>query len=195
MKSKSILLAFAALPFAASAAPESYTLDPFHTYPNFEVDHLGFSTMRGFFTRSSGKMVIDLAAKTGSIDLTVETASISTGDNDKGTRARARDEHLRTADFFNVQEFPRMTYKSTRVTFNGDVPATVEGNLTLLGTTKPLAFKVERWKCGENPNSKRAMCGGNASGKFKRTDFGMKYGVPAVGDEITLFVEFEAYKD
>ena len=184
-----------ALPLAATAAPESYTLDPYHTYPHFAVDHLGVSLMWGRFDRSSGKFTLDRAAKKGSLDLIVETASLSTGDNDKGARPRSRDEHLRGADFFNVAEFPRMTFKAGDVKFSGDNPTEVSGELTLLGVTKPLTLKVERWVCKDHPFSKKPMCGGNASGSLKRTDFGMKYGVPAVGDEIRLYVEFEGLKD
>ncbi len=188
-------LVLAALPFAASAAPESYTLDPYHTYAHFEVNHLGFSNMRGRFDKSSGKFTLDRTAKSGSLDLIIETASLSTGDNDKGSRPRARDEHLRSPDFFNVVEFPRMTYKATAVKFNGDNPASIEGNLTLLGVTKPVSLHVDNWKCGANPFSKKAMCGGNASGTLKRSDFGMKMALPAVGDELKLFMEFEGDKD
>ena len=127
--------------------------------------------------------------------MTITTASLTTGDNVKGERPRARDEHLRSGDFFNVAEFPNMTFKSTRTTFGGDLPASVEGNLTLLGITKPLTLTFERFKCGTNPFNKKDRCGGNAVGKFKRSDFGMKYAIPAVGDEITLNIEFEGDKD
>ncbi|MBS0335550.1 MAG: polyisoprenoid-binding protein [Proteobacteria bacterium] len=193
---KSLLCALAlAVPVAATAAPENYTLDPYHTYPHFAVDHLGVSTMWGRFGKTTGKFMIDHAAKKASIELQVETASIDTGDNVRGSRPRARDEHLRTADFFNVQEFPHMTYKSTSVKFAGDNPAEIDGQLTLLGVTKPLVLKVERWICKDNPSSKKPMCGGNASGVFKRSDFGMKYAVPNVGDEIKLYIEVEGYKD
>jgi len=183
-----------ALPLAAAGAPETYELDPIHTYPNFSVDHLGVSTMWGRFDKTTGKFVIDRTAKTGSVEIVVETGSIGTGDNEKGNRPRARDEHLRTADFFNVAEFPRMTFKSTEVKFAGDSPSEIQGQLTLLGATKPLTLKIERWVCKDHPFSKKPMCGGNASGAIKRTDFGMKYGVPAVGDELKLFIEFEGYR-
>ena len=192
---KALLAAMLALPIAVQASPETYTLDPYHTYPYFEIEHWGVSTVRGMFRKSAGKFTIDRAAKTGSIELNVETASIDTGDNDKGSRPRARDEHLRTADFFNVAEFPRMTFRSTGVKFAGDNPAEIAGTLTLLGVTKPLTLKIDRWVCRDNPMNKRPMCGGNASGMIKRTDFGMKYGVPAVSDEVRLVVAFEAYKD
>ena len=192
---KALFAVAIALPFAAYAAPENYTLDPYHTFPQFEVDHLGVSTMRGQFNKSSGKFTIDHATKTGSVELTVETASITTGDGDKGARPRSRDEHLRTADFFNVAEFPRMTFKSTAVKFAGDNPAEITGSLTLLGVTRPVTLKVERWICKDNPMSKKPMCGGNASASLKRSDFGMKFGIPALGDDLKLFFEFEGYKD
>jgi len=194
MKKTLFAVAFA-MPLAALAAPESYTMDPYHTFAHFEIDHNGVSHMRGLFTRNSGKFSIDRAAKTGSVELTVETASVSTGDNDKGSRPRARDEHLRTADFFNVAEFPRMTFKSSGVKFAGDNPTEIHGDLTLLGVTRPVALRVERWVCKDHPMSKKPMCGGNATGTLKRSDFGMKYGLPNLGDELKLFFSFEAYKD
>ena len=184
-----------ALPLAAIAAPETYTLDPYHTYPNFTVDHLGVSTMYGHFNKSSGKITVDRAAKTGSMEIVIETASINTGDTEKGSRPRTRDEHLRTADFFNVAEFPRATFKSNKILFSGDNPSGIEGELTLIGVTKPLTLTIDRFKCNPASGNNKERCGGNATGKFKRSDFGMKYGVPNVGDEIVLMVGFEALKD
>ncbi len=187
-------LLLAAMPFAAAAAPESYTIDPY--YPiNFSVDHLGMATVRGHFKKMSGKFTMDRAARTGSLEVTVETASIDTGDSDKGSRARARDEHLRAADFFNAAEFPRMTYQSTNVIFATDTPSVIEGNLTLLGVTKPVKLMVERFRCSPAAGTAKERCGGNATGKLKRSDFGMKYGIPGIGDEITLLIGFEATKD
>src|SRR4051794_22950798 len=100
------LLLLAAVPFAAAAATESYTIDPYHTFPNFSVDHLGLSTIYGRFGKTSGKFTVDQAAKIGSVDLSIDSASVDTGDPEKGSRARSRDEHLRSADFFNAAEFP-----------------------------------------------------------------------------------------
>jgi len=190
-----VSLIAAALPLAAMAAPESYTTDPYHTFPHFEVSHFGYTVIRGRFDKTVGKFTIDRAAKTGSMEITVQTGSATTGDNERGNRPRARDEHLRTADFFNVAEFPTMTYKSTSVRFNGDNPAQIEGQLTVIGVTKPVTLQMETWRCGAHPISKKEMCGGSATGAFKRTEFGMKYGVPALGDEIKLWIGFEAYKD
>ena len=188
-------VAFASLPLTAVAAVENYTVDPYHTFTNFTVDHLGLSTMYGRFDKNSGKFAIDRAAKTGSVEFTIETASVTTGDNDKGPRARSRDEHLRAADFFNVAEFPRMTFRSTAVQFGAEYPTSVEGTLTLLGTSKPVTLTFERFRCVTNTPPRKDMCGGNAVGKIKRSDFGMKFGIPNVGDEVALNISFEAAKD
>ena len=194
MKKIALAAAFA-LPFAAAAAPENYSLDPNHTYTHWEVEHLGVSLWRGRFDRNAGKFSIDRAAKTGSVELTVQTASVSSGDNERGKRPRTLDEHLRTADFFNVAEFPQMTFKSTAVKFSGDNPAEIDGQLTMIGVTKPLHIKIERWVCKDHPVRKVPMCGGNASAVLKRSDWGMKFGIPAVSDEVRLFFEFEGYRD
>lgn len=188
-------IAFTALPFAAGAQAETYKIDPIHSFPHFGVDHFGVSTIWGRFEKMNGAFTIDRAGKKASVELTIETATINTGDSDKGSRPRSRDDHLRQADFFNVAEFPRMTYKSTNVKFAGDNPSEIEGQLTLLGVTKPVTIKIDRWVCRENPMSKRPMCGGDASGSFKRTDFGMKFGVPAISDEVRLKINFEAYRE
>ena len=195
---KRALLALAFLvtcPLAANAQVETYKIDPIHSFPHFGVDHFGVSTIWGRFEKMNGSFTIDRAAKKGAVDLSIETVTVTTGDSDKGSRARSRDEHLRQADFFNTAEFPRMTYKSTNVKFSGDNPSDVEGQLTLLGVTKPVTLKIDRWVCKDHPMSKKPMCGGDASGSFKRTDFGMKFGVPAIGDEIRLKINFEGYKE
>ncbi|MFO1198889.1 MAG: YceI family protein [Burkholderiaceae bacterium] len=194
-KTRIALLFAAALPLAAVAAPEHYTLDPTHTYPNFTVEHWGLSMMHGRFDKTAGKFTFDRAAKTGSAELTIETASVTTGDNVRGNRPRSRDEHLRQADFFNATEFPAITFKSTKVNFGAELPASVEGNLTLSGVTKPVTLTFERFKCGKNPFNQKDRCGGNAVTKIKRSDFGMKTAIPAVGDEIAMNIEFEGDKD
>jgi len=182
------------VPLVATAAPETYNIDPIHSFANFSVDHVGFSTLFGRFNNSSGKFTVDTEAKTGSVEMTIEAASVDTGDHDRGSRARTRDEHLRAADFFNVAEFPLLTFKSTRITFDGDRPSEIDGQFTMLGVTKPLTLKLERWKCGAHPFGKKQMCGGNATGLLKRTEYGMKYAVPAISDEVKLNIGFEAYK-
>ena len=189
------MLALATVPVAAIAATDSYPLDPLHTSVSFAIDHQGLSMIHGRFSKYSGKITIDRVAKSGAVELVVETASVDTNDNDKGNRPRSRDEHLRSADFFNVAEFPRMTYKSTNVVFAGDAPTVVEGTLTLLGVTMPVAITVERFRCNPATATAKERCGGSAAAKIKRSDFGMKRGIPSIADEVALSFGFEGDKE
>jgi polyisoprenoid-binding protein YceI len=192
-----IAFAVALLPLAAAAQVENYNIDPFHTVPYFEVDHLGFATMRGRFDRATGKFSVDKAAKKGSFEVEIKTDTVSTGDTDRAGRPRTRDEHLKNPDFFNSAEFPTMTFKGDKVVFKGDDVASIEGNLTLLGVTKPLTLNVVRWKCGPDMRTKgqRYQCGGNATGSFNRSDYGMKFGLPvAVGDKVDLWMSFYGFR-
>lgn len=196
MKTTLSLAALAlSLPLASVAAPESYTFDSPHSIPTFSIDYIGFTTIRGRFDKASGKFTIDRAAKTGSLDYVIDTTSVNTGDIDRGSRPRTRDEHLKTPDFFSVAEFPRMTFKASNVKFTGDFPSELQGDLTMVGVTRPVSLKIERWKCGTNPFYKREGCGGDAVASIKRSDFGMKYGIPMLGDDITLNLSFFGFKD
>lgn len=170
-----------------NANAETYELDPTHTYPHFTVSHLGFSTMRGRFNNTSGTLTMDKAKGTGSVEIEIDVNSIDTAHE-------KRDKHLRSPDFFNAAEFPKMTYKSTKVTINKDNSAMVEGNLTMMGVTKPVSLKVTKISCGVHPFNKKDVCGFDATGSLKRSDFGIKYGLPAIGDEITLLIEAEGVK-
>ena len=184
-----VLICGAPLAFAAAAnAAEQYSIDPAHTFPHFEVSHFGFSTHRGQFNSSAGKLVLDRAAKTGSIEITVQTASVGSGD----PRLEAE---LRSEKFFNVEKFPLMTFKSKNLKFNGEMPASAEGELTLLGVTRPLTLAITQVKCGTHPLNKKDVCGAEVTGSLKRSDFGMKTFIPMVGDEITLRIQVEAWKD
>ena len=186
---KSICIATAMVIAATGAqAADSYTIDSRHTYPVFEVNHLGFSTQRGRFNKSAGKIVVDTAAKSGSVDLTIETASIDMG-------LEKWDEHMRGPDFFDVAKHPTMTFKSSKLKFDGDKIVGADGDFTLLGVTKPMSLALSGFRCGEHPMLKKTVCGVDASATIKRTDFGMKYGVPAIGDEVKLMVPVEAIKD
>ena len=200
MSSRLFILVAAAAPLAtvpltAVAAPETYPMDPLHTSISFAIDHLGLAMIHGRFSKYSGKITIDRVAKTGAVELVVDTASVDTNDNDKGNRPRSRDEHLRSADFFNAAEFPKMTYKSTNVVFAGDTPTVVQGDLTLLGVTKPVAITVERFRCNPATATTKERCGGSANAKIKRSDFGMKRGIPNIGDDILLSFGFEGDKE
>jgi polyisoprenoid-binding protein YceI len=171
-----------------AAAADSYTVDPAHTYPNFEINHLGFSTMHGRFGATTGKITLDTAAKSGSIDITIDATSIDTGH-------AKRDTHLKSDEFFNVAKFPTLAYKSSKLKFNGDKLSGADGELTMLGVTKPVILAVTAFNCGPHPMNKKPMCGANATATIKRSDFGLSTYVPAVGDEVKITIEVEAGKD
>jgi polyisoprenoid-binding protein YceI len=191
------------VPVSALAAPDTYLIDVAHSFPNFEVGHLGMSTVHGRFDKMSGKISLDRAAKAGALEVKIETASVNSGDakHEPGSWAaknygpRSRDEHLRSADFFNVAEFPEATYKSTQFNFSGDKLDSVDGTLTLLGVSKPVKLTVTAFKCGPHPFTKKEMCGADAVTVVKRSDFGMKTFVGPVADDIKLSFNIEAYKE
>ena len=179
--------ALVAAPVVTANAADSYTIDPTHTFPNFTINHLGFSTLHGRFDSTKGKITLDRANNTGSVDISIDAGSISTG-------FKKRDDHLRSPDFLNVGEFPEITYKSTKVSLKGDA-ALVEGNLTIMGVSKPVTLNVTHISCGTHPFNKKQVCGFEASATIKRSDFGVKYGLPAIGDEMPITLEAEAVKD
>lgn len=183
------------VPFSVLAAPQTYVIDPIHSFPNFRINHLGMASIMGRFEKMTGKVVIDTAAKTGSLEVKIPTATVSTGDGKRADGVRSRDDHLRTADFFNSAEFPDMIYKSTKFNFNGDALESIDGTLTLLGVSKPVKLSVSAFKCGPHPFTKKPMCGADAEATVKRTDFGMKFGVPAIADEVKLMIGVEAYPE
>ena len=170
-----------------SAFAETYNIDPNHTYPSFEADHMGISVLRGKFNKANGKISLDRAAKTGALDITIDTTSLDFG------HAKLN-EHAKTKDMFDVEKFPTATYKSKSVKFDGDKPVSVEGELTLLGVTKPVTLNINKFKCIEHPMLKREVCGADASAEFKRTDFGLSYGTPRFAPEVKLSIEVEAVK-
>ena len=188
MKSLAAAGAAALLSLSVHAAPESYTIEPNHTIPRFSINHMGFSTHMAQFSKSAGKIMLDTAAKTGSLNITIQSASFN-GSNE------AFEKHVRGPDFFDAEKFPTMTYNSTRFIFSGDNLSSVEGEFTMLGVTKPLTLTVTGFRCGNHPFNKKAMCGADATAKLKRSEFGMKTFIPAIGDEVTLMIQVEALKD
>lgn len=176
---------------AAGAAPviaaDNYTIDPAHTYPSFEADHMGLSVWRGKFKKTSGQITLDRAAKTGTIDIKIDTASLDFG-------LDAMNTHARSADIFDVQKFPEATYKSTSIKFDGDKPVAVEGELTLHGVTKPVALTIHKFNCAIDGMSKRERCGADVSATFNRADFGIGFGVPKFSPEVKLAIQVEALK-
>lgn len=195
MKSVSKLMLALLAPLPVLAAPVTYNIDPIHSFPNFTIGHLGMTQIHGRFERMTGKVVLDTAAKTGALEVKIPTATVSTGDAKRNDGTRSRDEHLRAADFFNSAEFPDMLFKSTKFNFAGDKLESVDGTLTLLGVTKPVKLNVTSFNCGAHPFTKKPMCGAYVEGTIKRTDFGMKFGVPAIADEVKLAIGVEAYPE
>lgn len=183
-----IAIALASSVTLSAHAADSYTIDPNHTFPVFEVNHLGYSVQHGRFNKSSGIITLDMAAKSGSVDLTIETTSLDMG-------FPLWDEHMSADGFFNTAKFPTMTFKSNKLIFKDDKVVAAEGQFTLLGVTKPLTVSVNGFKCGENPMNKKPMCGANIGGTIKRSDFGMIKYVPAISDEVQIHVPVEAYKN
>ncbi len=186
MKSR-IVLACMLAAGTASAFADTYNIEPSHTYPSFEADHFGISTWRGKFTRTSGNIVLDRAAKTGSVDITVDTSSVDFGHAKMNEKARG-------TDLFDVAQFPTATFKGKTFKFDGDTPVAIDGEFTLLGVTKPLTLKINKFKCIQHPMLKREVCGADASAEFKRSDFGMNYGLPAFSPEVKLAIQVEAVK-
>lgn len=184
---KAVVPALFAVALPASAA-DTYTLDNSHTYPRWQASHFGFSTHRGQFNRTSGKLVLDAKAGKGSIEVSVDAASVSTGDP-------KFDEHLKSADFFDVSKHPTITFKSKTMKFEEGKPVSASGDFTMLGVTKPLTFRVSQVKCGMNPIVKKEACGAEVTGTVKRSAHGMKYGIPGISDDIRLTIQVEAIKD
>ena len=180
-----LFLAVAALP--AQAEPETFTIDPNHTFPTFEYTHFGVSVQRGRFGKTTGKVTVDTAAKTGNVEAVIDATTVEAGPPRLA-------EHLRSADFFDVAKHPTAAFKGSAFTFDGDKVKSVAGELTILGVTKPVTLTAVAFNCGQNPQKKR-ICGGDFATTIKRSDFGMSKFVPAVSDEVVLRIGVEAFKD
>ncbi|HTV51120.1 MAG TPA: YceI family protein [Steroidobacteraceae bacterium] len=171
------------------AEPVSYTIDPEHTYPSFEAPHIaGISIWRGKLEKTSGSIVLDRQAHTGHLEVVMDAASIDFGH--PGLNA-----HVKTADFFDVAKYPTITYKADTIKFQGDTPTEIDGILTMHGVSRPVALKVNEFKCIIHPMLKREVCGADASAQLNRSDFGLAYGVSMTGDWVRLAIQVEARKD
>jgi len=189
MKMKHLSIALLAAVCATGAfAADTYAIDSSHTYPSFEADHFGgLSTWRGKFNKTDGSIVVDRAAKTGSVDINIDATTIDFG-NEK------LNEHAKKAEMFDTAKFPHATYKG-KLVFKGDVPASVDGELTLHGVTKPVTLTINKFKCIQHPMLKREVCGADASATFNRSDFGVSYGTQmGFNPEVKLAIQVEAVK-
>jgi len=188
MKNTLIAIALASTVSVSAFAADSYTIDSRHTFPSFEVNHLGFSIQRGRFNKTVGKITLDTAAKTGSIDVAIDAASISTGLPDL-------EEHLRGEEFFDTAKYPTITFTSKKLKFDGDKLVGADGDFTMHGVTRPVSLQLDYFKCGIHPMTKKGNCGANATTLIKRSEFGITKYVPAVGDDVKIAIQVEATKD
>ena len=172
----------------AAAAADAYTIDGNHTFPSFEINHMGFSTFRGRFDKTSGTLTLDTAKKTGSVDVIIDVASISTG-------VEKLNEHLKTPDFFDAATFPTITFQSNAFKFEGDKLVSITGDLTMHGVTKPVTLTVDSLVCKDHPFLKVPACGAGAHTLIKRTDWGIgKYPPAVLGEDVTLRIQIEAHR-
>jgi polyisoprenoid-binding protein YceI len=175
---------------SAFAAPITYSVDPNHTYPSFEADHFGgLSNWRGKFDKSSGTIVIDKDKGSGTVDITIDAASIDFG------HAKLND-HAKSPEIFDVAKFPTATYKGSLAKFKDGAPTEVEGQLTLHGVTKPVKLTITQFKCMVNPMSKKEVCGADASATFNRSDFGVNFGEKfGFKQEVKLQIQVEGIRE
>lgn len=183
------LLATALLAAAGFAQAQSatYSIDPTHTFVNFEATHFGTSTLRGRFDRKEGSVQFDRAGKTGKAEITIDLTSVSTG-------VGPLDGHLKSKDFFDVAANPSAKFVGDKFVFNGDKVTEVTGTLTMSGKSNPVTLKATNFNCYQNPMLKREVCGGDFETTLVRSQYGITYGLPGIPDNIRLLIQIEAVK-
>lgn len=174
-----------AMAASAVAAPVTYGVDGSHTFPRFSYSHFGYSTQLSSFSKTKGKVVFDAEAKTGTVEIVIDTKSVNTGFADFN-------EHIQGEDFLDTAKFPEATFKSTKVVFEGDKPKAVEGQLTLKGVTKPVTLTVTSFHAMPHPMLKKPAIGANAFTVIKRSEFNAGKYAPYVGDEVRIDIAIEA---
>lgn len=169
------------------AASETYVIDPTHTYPRFSYSHFGLSTQLSRFNQTSGTVVLDKSARTAAVDVVIDMTSVDTG-------YATFNEHIQAEDFLDTAKYPTATFKSTKVTFEGDKPVAIDGNLTIKGVTKPVTLKVTNFVNMTHPMLNKDAIGADASTVIRRSDFNAGKYAPNVGDELTISIALEAVK-
>ncbi|RQO79980.1 YceI family protein [Acidovorax sp. FJL06] len=185
----SLLAVAAATALTAGAAQAAnYAIDPTHTFVTFEIGHFGASTNRARFDKKQGTVEFDRAAKSGKVDITIDTTSVNSG-------TPPFDKHLQSADLFDAAKHPTIKFVSDKFSFNGDKVGEVTGQLTLLGKTAPVTLKATQFNCYDSPMLKREVCGGDFETTIDRTQWGMNYGVEwGFPKNVRLVVQIEAVK-
>ncbi len=187
MKLSAALAFIASIAMPALAAPETYAIDSGHTFPRFSYSHFGMSTQLSRFNKTTGTVVLDKAAKTGSVEVLIDMKSVDTG-------FTVFNGHIQGEDFLDTAKFPTATFKSTKVVFDGDKPSAIEGNLTIKDVTKPVTLKVTNYVNMAHPMLKKDAIGADATAVIKRTEFNAGKYAPSVGDDVTITVSLEAIK-
>ena len=178
------LFSFAVI--GSANAAETYTLDPSHTNIDWRVTHMGYSHPSGKITDASGTIILDEANPANSkVSVDISPANFLSG-------VPKLDEHMKSKDFFNVVEFPKAKFVSTKVELTGKETAKITGDLTLMGVTKPVILDAKLNKIGEHPFTKAKTVGFSATTTIKRSEFGMTQGIPMVSDDVALTIETEA---
>ena len=173
---------------SAPAWAATYQLDPDRTLPQFEIGNFWLFTERGQFNRTHGILEYDAERHTGRLEVVIDASSLDTGNDE-------RDATLKGAGWFDVSRYPTITFRSQRFIFEQDRLAAIEGELTMLGVAQPMRLEIARIRCGLNPASRKQRCGADASGTLQRSRFGMRSGLPLIGDEVRLRLQAEAYPD
>lgn len=173
---------------AVMAAPETYSVDGTHTYPRFSYSHFGMSTQLSRFNKTTGTVVIDKAAKTAKVDITIDMTSVDTG-------FATFNEHIQGADFLDTAKYPTATFKSSKVRFEGDKPVALDGDLTIKGVTKPVTLTISNFVNMPHPMLKKDAIGADAQVVIKRSEFNAGKYAPHVGDDVTISVALEAIKN
>lgn len=179
-----VLLASAGI---AQAETEIYIADPEHTFVYWGITHFGTSTVRGRFDRTSGTIKLDRDARTGTVDVEIDVASISTG-------LDLFDKNLRSDKFFDAQTFPKASFAGSQFKYLGDKLTDVIGELTLRGKTNPMILSAKNFNCYNSPLAKKQVCGGDFEASFSRAQFGISYGWPFISDTVRLQIQIEAFK-
>lgn len=176
---------FVGIASAAQAQPVRYVVEPTHTFANFEVRHFNTSTVRARFDKTDGFVVLDRGARSGQADITIDTASVSSG-------IPPFDAHLKKADFLDVAKFPKARFAGSQFSFDGDKVTAVAGELTLLGKTAPLTLRANHYNCYDSPRLKKQVCGGDFEATIRRSQWGMNWGIDmGIPDEVRLVIQIE----
>jgi polyisoprenoid-binding protein YceI len=174
-----------AVAMPAAAAPESYRVDPDHSIPTFEISHLGLAFVRGLFKKIKGDITIDRAAKTGELEIVIESASVA-------TNLERRDALIR--EWFKVEQFPTMVYRAKKLTFSGDDVTAADGELTFMGVTRPVSLALTHFRCIVNPVNKRQLCGADGIAQIKRSEFGLTGLSNSIGEDVKIAFGIEAIR-